>query len=583
MLFDSAMLARICAELAAQLAGCRIRRAIATGKNEVALETTAPGKAKWLVLCADPEFARVHLCAEAQPRPDIHSPLADVLRRYVAGAAVEQVTQSDFDRRMSVSFINAQGLGPDSTCTLVAEIMGRRSNILLLDEQDIILECVKHIPAAINRYRESLPGVEYQPPPSFGKLDPLTLAPSDLRTQAAAADPECDFAGWFRATFHGASELFVAEVAAGAGLAPDVQLAALAAGWEVQLHGALGELSELVTTPGEAYVCRDNLTDTLFAYPFVPQSRPHLVTTPADTLSMALDRVHRELTEGRHIAQLREQFQRAAGKQLEHILLRRRKRQAALAAVSDAERYRRWGELILAHLHTIPPHADQVAVTDYYSEDQSEVTIPLDPNRTPQEVAQHYFARYKRARRRRERLPRLIRVDRVHQQYLEGLLHQIEAAQELADLEELRQEMIQQDLLRPPKRPQPRPAERRLPRFVTGEGYTVLYGRTGRQNDEVLREGGPDDIWFHVKYGPGGHVVVRSGGRPDDVPESTILEAAQHAAALSKQEQSPAVDVNYTLVKHLNKPKGGPPGFVYYREFKTVRVAPQRANCGETD
>ena len=367
-----------------------------------------------------------------------------------------------------------------------------------------------------------------------------------------------------------------------AGLPPDVQVGALPSGWEAQLHGALADLGELVTTPGGAYLCRDDLTDTLFAYPFVPQSRPHLVTTLVDSLSAALDQVHRELKERHDLERLREQLLGVAGKQLEHILVRRRKREAALAAVDDAGRYRQWGELILAHLHSIPPHAEQVTVTDYYSEDQSEVTIPLDPHHTPQEVAQHYFARYKRAGRRRERLPRLLRVDRIMQDYLAGLLHQIGSAQELADLAELRQEMIQQGALKPPKRPRPRPAKRRLPGFVTGDGYTVFYGRTGQQNDEVLREAGPDDIWFHVKQGPGGHVVVRSGGRPDDVPEGTILEAAPHAGALSRQKQSPAVDVDYTWVKHLNKPKGGPPGFVYYREFKTVRVAPERASPGET-
>jgi predicted ribosome quality control (RQC) complex YloA/Tae2 family protein len=246
--------------------------------------------------------------------------------------------------------------------------------------------------------------------------------------------------------------------------------------------------------------------------------------------------------------------------------------------VSDADKYRKWGELILAHLNDIPPRAEEVTVTDYYSEDQSEITIALDPNRRPQQVAEHYFKRYKRAQRLTKRLPRLLKLDRIQQDYLEGLLHQIENAEQLADLQELRQETIDQDILRPPRREQPRPEKRGLPRYESQDGYLVVYGKTGQQNDEVVRQASSDDIWLHVQQGPGGHVIIKTGGQPDEVPESTIVEAAGHAAALSRQAQSSKVEVDYTQVKHLNKPRGAPPGFVYYRNFQTVRVQPRRAD-----
>ncbi len=581
MLFDSAMLGRISAELNVQLVGCRIRRAIATAPTEVALETTAVGPARWLVLCADPQFGRVHISEHAAPRPDIHSPLADVLRRYLRGARLEGVAQVDFDRCLQLVFINAQGLGPGETCTLVVEVMGRRSNVLLLDDEGVILECLKHVPAGVNRYRQSLPGVEYVAPPSFGKVNPLTVTKTEWAAQIAAAEPSSEFATWFRETCHGASDLFVAEVAARSGFAADTPVNALIAGDGERLFAAIAQLRELIAGPGEAYVCRDTLGETVFAYPFVPQSRPGLVTTSARSLSAALDRIYSELRERDDMRELRQRLLGAAGKQLDHILVRRRKRQAALAGVDDADRYRKWGELILTHLHQIPPGAEQITVTDYYSPSQSQVTIPLDPDRTPQVVAQHYFKRYKRAGRLRQRLPRLIRVDRIQQDYLEGLMHQIQSTVELADLEELRDEMIGQGMLKPPKRPQPRPQKRRLPSFSSIDGYAVWYGKTGRQNDELLRAASPDDIWLHVQQGPGGHVIIKTGGRPDEVPESTIVEAAGHAAALSRQAQSAKVEVDYTQVKHLSKPRGAPPGFVLYRNFKAVRIAPQRIETPE--
>jgi len=579
MLFDSAMIARICADLQATLPDCRVRRVVATGKLEVAVETSAPGGAPWLVLCGDSEFGRIHLAQEAQPRPDIHSPLADVMRRYLSGAVIQSLEQIDFDRLLRIEFVNAQRLGPESRCTLVAEAMGRHSNVLLLDEEGIILECLKHVPAEVNRYRQSLPGLEYVPPPDFGKRDPFAVRPAEFSRIAEQADPNLDFTGWFRSNFQGGSDIFVAELAARTGITADMQLLALSKGWPERLSETLRELHELISTPGEAYICRKEGTNTLFAYPFAPQSQPDMVATPVRDLK----EICHELQQGRKSQQLREQLLRAVGKQLDHILTRARKRKVALKSVSDADKYRKWGELILAHLHEIPSHAKEITVTDYYSEDQSDITIELDPDRRPQQVAQYYFKRYKRAQRLSQRLPRLLKVDRIQQDYLEGLLHQVENAEGLADLQELRQEVIDQDILKPPRRPQPRPGKRRLPRYESQDGYLVVYGKTGRQNDEVVRQASSDDIWLHVQRGPGGHVIIKTGGQPGDVPESTIIEAAGHAAALSRQTQSPKVEVDYTQVKHLNKPTGGPPGFVFYRNFKTVRVRPQRADAAEAD
>ena len=578
MLFDSAMLARICADLQATLPGCRVRRVVATGKLEVAVETSAPGGAPWLVLCGDSEFGRIHLAQEAEARPNIHSPLADVMRRYLQGAVIQSIEQIDFDRLLRIEFVNAQRLGPESRCTLVAEAMGRHSNVLLLDEEGIILECLKHVPAEVNRYRQSLPGLEYAPPPDFGKMNPFAVRPAEFSRIAGQADPNLDFTAWFRNNFQGGSDILVAELAARTGITADMQFLALGEEWPDWLSEALGGLCELISTPGEAYVCRKESTDTLFAYPFAPRSQPDVATTSASDLSAALDQVCQELKQGRKSQQSREQLLRAAGKQLDHVLTRARKRKAALKSVSDADKYRKWGELILAHLSDIPAHAKEVTVTDYYSEDQSEITIELDPHRRPQQVAEHYFKRYKRAQRLSQRLPRLLKVDRVQQNYLEGLLHQVENAEGIADLEELRQEVVDQDILKPPKREQPRPGKRRLPRYESQDGYLVVYGKTGQQNDEVVRQASSDDIWLHVQRGPGGHVIIKTGGQPEEVPESTIIEAAEHAAALSRQAQSSKVEVDYAQVKHLNKPRGAPPGLVFYRNFKTLRVQPQRAD-----
>ena len=314
MLFDSAMLARICADLQEVLSGCRVRRVVATGKLEVAVETSAQGGAPWLVVCAGSEFGRVHLAQDAEPRPDIHSPLADVMRRYLQGAVIRRIEQISFDRLLHIEFINAQRLGPQARCELVAEVMGRHSNILLLDEDGVILECLKHISAEVNRYRQSLPGIEYVAPPDFGNVNPFTVSAEQFSQAARQADEQA-FSDWFRANFHGGSSIFIAEVAAALGTHPDIELRALPEGWPVRLAQTLAHLQEMFGQSGEAYICRDPRSDELFAYPFVPRSRPDLVTTPAASLSGSLEQVHRELGDRHRFRQLREQLlrRRASG------------------------------------------------------------------------------------------------------------------------------------------------------------------------------------------------------------------------------------------------------------------------------
>lgn len=577
MLFDSLMMAAIATELRHPLQASRVRRVFAAGPLQVAVDTSADVSAPIIALSADAQFGRVHLSGHLAPAPHQHSGFADVLRRYLRGATFHSVQQIDFDRQLHLQFINCQNLGPEACCTLVVETMGRHSNILLLDSDGIILDCIKHITSEVNRYRQSLPGLQYVPPPTFGKVDPRDLATQDFRARAAQADAQMSFAKWFRSQFHGASDLFLSELARRANFDAPAAMSTLPPDWHDQLYTALHNILDIATAEPVGYIYAEPGGLPRLAYPVPLISEPKLTVTKVDALSAAIEKVYQVQHEHYYLEQQGQRLRAAAQKNLKQVTRRREGREKAIEEAQSAPRYRQWGELILAHLSEIPPRAEEITVPDYYRDDQPLVTIPLDPHRSPQESAQYYFNKYKRARRVQQRLPSLIRRDRLEQQYLAGLLQQIQTADNQADMAELQQEMIDQGHLLPPRRARPRPPRRKLPSFVTDDGYTVIYGKTGHQNDEVLRQAGGDDLWLHVRQGPGAHVVIRTGGQPDSVPENSLLQAACQAAALSKQAQSSAVEVNYTLVKHVRKSKGSPPGFVRYTNFKTLRVRPQLA------
>ncbi len=591
MLFDSLMLAGITGDLRQALTSSRVRRVFATGPLQVAVETSAAVSTPVMVFGADAQFACVHLSGDLAPQPQQHSPFANVLRRYLRGTTLRSAQQIDFDRQLRLDFINCQNLGPQARCTLVVEIMGRHSNILLLDSDGIILDCIKHITSEVNRYRQSLPGLEYVPPPTFGKVDPRDLSASDFLlalsvpkgTVAADADAQMPFAKWFRAQFHGASDVLLSELASRAGWDAQATMSTLPAEWPEQLYEAFHSLLDAATAEPIGYIYASAEGKPRLAYPVPLISQPDWTVTRVDTLSGALEKVYQAQHEYHYLDQQRQRLRAATEKKLKQVTRRREGRQKMIEQAKSAAHYRQWGELILTHLSEIPPGAEEITVPDYYRDGQPPVTIPLDPHHTPQESAQYYFDNYKRARRCQQQVPALIRRDRREQQYLQGLMHQTEIADTSADLAELEQEMIKAGYLPSLRRRRPAARRRKLPTFVTDDGYTVIYGKTGQQNEEVLRVAAGDDIWLHVRQGPGAHVVIRSGGQPDSVPESALLQAARHAAALSRQATSSGVEVSYTLVKHVRKPRGSPPGFVRYTNFKTLRVRPQRAFPSNTD
>jgi predicted ribosome quality control (RQC) complex YloA/Tae2 family protein len=280
--------------------------------------------------------------------------------------------------------------------------------------------------------------------------------------------------------------------------------------------------------------------------------------------------LHQRVAQAGQARQIRQRLVSVLEAAVEKARRRENERQASLNKAEHAEQYREQGQLLLANLHLIQTAASDVTLPAW---EGGEVTLRLDPRMSPQQNAQAYFDRYKKMQRVKERVPALLAEARQTREYLEDLLDQAESA-EPDELRLLEQEMMDEGLLKAPRRRQEVKAEFR--RGETADGYTLIFGRSGLENAAVLKAARPDDLWFHVQGAPGGHVVIRTNNRPEAVPLSTLLEAAKLAARQSRRRGDAAVDVDYTLAKHLSRPKGAAPGYVIYREFKTLLVNPER-------
>lgn len=574
MIVDSTCLARLVAEAREYAVGLVIRRIVQPRHDLVGLELGRAGPWECLIIDWSPEFGRLHLAAE-MPEPGLRDQrFSGALRRQLRGARIERIDQIDFDRIVAIDFSNCEQLGPQCWRRLVVELMGRHSNAVLLDEDERIIEAGKHVTVRVNRYRETLPGLAYVPPPEFGRVPPRDASPEQIAEKAAAVLDQ-KLGSFVRSTWHGGSDLFVAEVCARAGLGPDVALRHLPEGWERALAEQLRAIPDEADRPCAAWIYWDEEEEAPeFAYPIELRHLRERRREARETLSGAIAEVQTRIATDRRVLQLRERLMgavREAERRAERTLQKRRE---AVREAGEAEADRERGELLMAWQHQVPEGAEQVTLPRH--EGEGELTIPLDPNAGPVENAKAYFRRYKKSARLSEMAPKLLAAARHELDYVAQVRTQIEVAESIEDLRAIEEELVEEGYLREkrPERARSRRGPRGPRRAETSQGYALLYGRSGHENDEVLRAAQPDDLWFHVKGAAGPHVVLRADGRPEEVPEESILEAAQLAAALSSQRRDSKVEVDCALARDVKKPRRGRPGLAYYHADRTILVDP---------
>lgn len=572
MIVDSTSLARLVAEAREYARGLAIRRIVQPRHDLVALELGRSGPWSCLLIDWSAEYGRLHL-ARAMPAPGAtEQRFGSVLRRVLRGARLEAIEQIDFDRVAHLRFSNCEQLGPQSRRTLVAELMGRHSNLVLLDEDERIVEAGRHVTMRVNRYRETLPGLAYVPPPDFGRVPPWEADTAEMLA-AGADEPERALGGWLRSRYHGCSDPFVAEVCTRSGVAEDTPLGELAPGWAERVAERLRAIPEEAARVGSAWLCHDPEHESAeFAWPVEPTHLAGWRCEQVESLSATVEEMVERITGDRALRQARERLLaavREGERKAERVLARR---QEAVQRAEQAELDRERGELLMAYLHQVPAGASEVTLPRFSGE--GELTVPLDADYSALENAQAYFRRYKKSARTNETAPRLLGAARHELEYLRQARAQIETADDLDDLAALEAELAREGYVRAPglQRSRSAPARRGPRTAQTSDGYPLLYGRSGLENDEVLRAAQGDDLWFHVKDAGGPHVVLRSDGRPDEVPETSILEAARLAAALSSQRRDSKVQVDCTLAKNVTKPRHGRPGLAYYRQARTIVV-----------
>lgn len=556
--FDSVVLAAVAREIAA-LVGSRVTRVAQPDPDEVALDLHGAAGAGTVLVSIHPRWARVHLTSKtAGGEP---SAFSQMLRSRLEAARLAGVRNPPFERVLGLALDTVEG-----RTELIAEIMGRHSNLILV-EDGVIAGSLKPVPRSKSSVREVMPGRPYLPPPQ-DRLSPLALTRDSLETVLSSSDEP--LAKRLVASVLGLSPALATELAVRAGLDPLAPARAQddAAG---RLWIAVQEVVAIVTAGSFAPLVYYDGDEPVG---FAPFSLMHLAAyreVRAATMSAAVDTVL-----GRRGAAARIDEERAALLAAVRAALARVERtaQEIQQAVQQAERtgrLRRHGELLLAYASQIPIGASEVTLPGF---DGMPVTIELDPTLSPVQNAQRLFKRYGRVRAARPALDVRLRAAAEERAYLESVLTLIEQATTGDDLFDLRRELVEEGYLRG-RRARVRPSATAGPRrFVLAGGATVLVGRTNRENDVLtFKLASLEDFWLHARGVPGAHVVLKTGR--DHPSEETVRQAAAIAAYFSRARGSAAVTVDYTQRKYVRKPKGAKPGLVTYTHEQTVRVKPE--------
>ena len=558
-------------ELDAALAGGRIDKVTQPEKDTVILLIRAGSENKRLLLCASPNNARCHLTGASYPNPLEPPMFCMLLRKQLLGGRVQSVRQIGGDRIVYIDVDVVDEMGDHVLRRLILEIMGRHSNLILVDEAGRILEAARHVNMEMSRVRQIQPGLSYLPPPAQDKLTPGQLTPQAL-AERIAAQGDAPLHKALAASVTGLSNPAARELAyrvldPGDDRAQDVPEAARRLSELIHRLPDMAAPRVLLTEDGDA--------EDVFAFPYLSRATERQQEFP--TLSLALERYFGARDAQDRINQKSAGMVRLLKGQVERCEKKLALQEEELASAARMEEFRIMGELINANLWQLHKGMDQARLVNFYDENGAELTVPLDPQLTPSQNAQRYFKRYQKARSARETAAEQRQKTLQELDYLEGMLLDVGKCVGESELEEIRAELVRTGYM---KRNTNRRQQRALPkskpyRYQSSDGIVIEVGKNAAQNDRLTTGARPNETWLHAKDMPGSHVIIRAEG---EIPDQTLKEAAILAAWYSKGQRSSSVPIDYTLRRYVRKPGGAAPGMVIYVNQKTLFMTVSEAD-----
>ncbi|AET61618.1 RNA-binding protein [Paenibacillus terrae HPL-003] len=547
--------------------GGRINKIHQPNDHDILLNLRAQGGSVKLLLSANPTFPRVHFTEQSFLNPTEAPMFCMLLRKHCEGGIIEKISQVGMERIIHMDVRQRDELGDISLKRIIIELMGRHSNIILLDpETGVMLDGIHHVTPSISSYRVIMPGFQYTEPPEQNKLNPLeTEEMAFASSYQKAIEAEEAPKRWIVNTFTGLSPLIAEEMLTRvSNEAPADDYRPL---WNTFSH-IMDDIRDHRFQPVSGLNAQEKVIFSAIPLTLIQGERKEYTTISECMEDFFGEKAERDTVKQKVSDLLRFlQNERSKNvKKLDHL-------HQDLAEAEDADQFRIYGELLFASLHEVKKGDKEVTLTNFYDEEQRPMSIPLDPLLAPSDNAQRYFKKYNKYKNSLAVIDEQLEKTHEEIRYMDNLLQQLAHAS-MSDIEEIREELVQQGYLRDrvkkgkKKKKTDRPT---LHVYTSSEGIELLVGKNNLQNEYVTnRLAGPNDTWLHTKDIPGSHVVIRA----EQFGDTTLEEAAQLAAYFSQAKQSSSVPVDATLIRHVRKPSGAKPGFVIYDHQRTLFITP---------
>ncbi|MCD8091255.1 MAG: NFACT family protein [Clostridiales bacterium] len=577
MAFDGIMVNAAVSELNKTILNGKIDKVYQPERDNIVLQIRSMGNAYRLFLSANPSAPRLNLTETRYENPQTPPLFCMVLRKRIGGGKITKIYQPNFEREVIFEIEAVNEMGDFVINRLILEIMGRHSNLILVSSEGVILEAARHINYEVSSVREVLPGKAYENPPSQGKLNPLELSEENFGA-SIAANPSVKIQQLIYKSYTGISPVIAEEICYRAGLNSSMNTEELTSSDKSALFSSFRALTdEIKAEKFSPCIYFENDGKPKEFAPVELSCIDSLKHSTYESCSLMLEAFYSKRDLVFRMSQKTHDLRKLITNNIERCVKKKDIQNRTLKSIENRETHRLWGELLISYAYSIRSGDKEAKVINFYDENQAEITIPLDPDLSPQENAQKYFKKYNKEKRTFAALQTQIKENEDELYYLESVLTSVSDCTSEQDIREIRRELYEQGFIKKHKgfEKNKKSAKKSEPlKFISSDGFSVSVGKNNTQNDELtMKTAKNSDLWFHTKQIPGAHVVVFTEGK--EVPDTTITEAALLAAYYSKARQGSLVPVDYTAKRFIKKPNGSKPGFVIYTTNKTAYVTPK--------
>lgn len=570
MAFDGITIANIVSELNHTITGGKINK-IAQPENDELIITIKNQRQQYrLFLSASASLPLIYLTEANKPSPLTAPNFCMLLRKHIGSGKILSVTQPGMERIIRFTIEHLNELGDLCIKYLIVEIMGKHSNIIFCNENDQIIDSIKHVSAHMSSVREVLPGRPYFIPVTQEKKNPLELTEDILSNEILSRPVATSKALYTGIT--GISPLMAEEICHRANIDGGIPTDGLSSLEKLHLSHTLLSLLEDIRsesfTPNIVYQGREPVE---FA-PFPLTQYEDLETVEYPSISQVLETYYAEKNIVTKMRQKSVDLRKIVQTALDRNLKKYQIQQKQMKDTEKKEKYRIWGELINTYGYGLEPGVKSMEALNYYTNEN--ITIPLDPTLTPQENAKKYFDKYSKMKRTAEALDHLLQETKSEIEHLESISASLDIALSEDDLAQIKEEMIEYGYIRRKYTGGKKVKITSKPfHYLSSDGYHIYVGKNNFQNEELsFKFATGNDWWFHAKGQPGSHVIVKTNG--EELPDRTFEEAGRLAAYFSRGRQAPKVEIDYTQKKNLRKPNGAKPGFVVYYTNYSLLIEP---------